>query len=262
MCRFAAAPSLRRHRAVWQGSATPCSENVWRLATPPRPAPIMCRSRCAGRRLPSPRCPAASTPPASPPPALSSDPGGRRALEPLRESVGEKSLWLTRCARARARRRRVAPQPATTATAAKLNVLARDLAVLRLRPRARHAPALHPRPLLPPAPRLLTPIPAPSPQMATARPSEHSGSVSLWDARSGRRLWLAERTAGHQAPVTDVHVDAIAGLVASERAPPSHSSTRSRAVRGLHAIEHRARPAPLLSSTSQLGCPCRRARVD
>ena len=76
-------------------------ENVWRAAYVRLYGAHS--ARCAARRLPSPRCPAASTPPASPPARPLLRPGGRRAPEPLRESVGEKSLWRTRCAhRARA----------------------------------------------------------------------------------------------------------------------------------------------------------------
>ena len=88
--------------------------------------------------------------------------------------------------------------------------------------------------------------------------------MSLWDARSGRRLWLAERTAGHQAPVTDVHVDAIAGLVASVSSRTSVAlvhSLESGAI--LHAIEHRARPgaAPLVDESTGLPVPPREGRL-
>ena len=42
---------------------------------------------------------------------------------------------------------------------------------------------------------------------------EFSGLVSLWDMRTGRRLWRCEQMRG-AGEVSDLHVDAVAGLVA------------------------------------------------
>lgn len=133
---------------------------VWRplcaVRRPPPPFPPLSRRLHAARLTPR---------PPSPPPRWAA------RLEPLRESVGEKSLWRTRCAhRARAAAARLNGLCHHRNLPFKLNDSPETspffVCALAL---GTPAPSTH-APSFPPAPRLLTPIPAPSPQMATGSP--------------------------------------------------------------------------------------------